>query len=89
MIYLFTFFVFHTKHKEPSPAKMAATDPVQSSCGQWQEEQRGRGPDVTPIWTVTDTEAAGPEQTPAGATECRTHTHTHTHKQAFESISQS
>ncbi|XP_035037349.2 myosin phosphatase Rho-interacting protein isoform X2 [Hippoglossus stenolepis] len=51
--------------QEPSPAKMAATDPVQSSCGRWQEEQRGRGPDVTPIWTVTDTEAAGPEQTPA------------------------
>ncbi|CAB1418969.1 unnamed protein product [Pleuronectes platessa] len=51
--------------QEPSPAKMAATDPVQSSCGRWQEEQRGRGPDVTPIWSVTDTEAPGPEQTPA------------------------
>ncbi|XP_062264957.1 myosin phosphatase Rho-interacting protein-like isoform X1 [Platichthys flesus] len=51
--------------QEPSPAKMAATDPVQSSCGRWQEEQRGRGPDVTPVWTVTDTEAPGPEQTPA------------------------
>ncbi|XP_069381253.1 myosin phosphatase Rho-interacting protein-like isoform X2 [Paralichthys olivaceus] len=49
--------------QEPSPAKMAATDPAESSCGWWQEEQRSRGPDVTPIWTVTD-----PEQTPADTT---------------------
>ncbi|XP_071321106.1 myosin phosphatase Rho-interacting protein-like [Trachinotus anak] len=50
--------------QEPSPAKMAATDPAESSCGRWQEDQQGRGPDVTPIWTVTD--PLGPGQTPAG-----------------------
>ncbi|XP_039980052.1 myosin phosphatase Rho-interacting protein-like [Xiphias gladius] len=54
--------------QEPSPAKMAATDPADSSCGRWQEDQQGRGPDVTPIWTVTDTDHPGPEPTPAGNT---------------------
>ncbi|XP_056257779.1 myosin phosphatase Rho-interacting protein-like [Seriola aureovittata] len=54
--------------QEPSPAKMAATDPAESSCGRWQEDQQGRGQDVTPIWTVTDTDPPGPEQTPAGNT---------------------
>uniref|UniRef100_A0A8D3AS14 PH domain-containing protein n=1 Tax=Scophthalmus maximus TaxID=52904 RepID=A0A8D3AS14_SCOMX len=40
--------------QEPSPAKMAATDPAESGRGRWQEEeQRGGGPDVT-------------EQSPAG-----------------------
>uniref|UniRef100_A0A3B4VGI1 PH domain-containing protein n=1 Tax=Seriola dumerili TaxID=41447 RepID=A0A3B4VGI1_SERDU len=54
--------------QEPSPAKMAATDPAESGCGRWQEDQQGRGQDVTPIWTVTDTDPPGPEQTPAGNT---------------------
>ncbi|XP_070703477.1 myosin phosphatase Rho-interacting protein-like [Pempheris klunzingeri] len=60
--------------QEPSPAKMAATDPSfpslesasESGFSRWQEEQRGRGPGVTPMWTVTDTDPPGPEQTPAG-----------------------
>ncbi|XP_040919281.1 myosin phosphatase Rho-interacting protein-like isoform X2 [Toxotes jaculatrix] len=54
--------------QEPSPAKMAATDPAESGCGRWQEDQQGRGPDVTPIWTVTETDPPGPGQTPAGNT---------------------
>ncbi|XP_070779115.1 myosin phosphatase Rho-interacting protein-like [Enoplosus armatus] len=62
--------------QEPSPAKMAATDPsfpssgngVESGCSRWQEDQQGRGPGVTPMWTVTDTDPPGPEQTPAGNT---------------------
>ncbi|XP_018517058.1 myosin phosphatase Rho-interacting protein [Lates calcarifer] len=52
--------------QEPSPAKMAATDPAESGCGRWQEDQQGRGPDVTPIWTVTDPDPPGLERTPAG-----------------------
>lgn len=76
---------------------MAATDPRFPSSentsvtgvGQWQEVQQGRGPGVTPMWTVTDTDAPGLEQTPAGAAEAK-HTHTlHSHNQAFMSISQS
>uniref|UniRef100_A0A665TDT2 Myosin phosphatase Rho interacting protein n=1 Tax=Echeneis naucrates TaxID=173247 RepID=A0A665TDT2_ECHNA len=63
--------------QEPSPAKMAATDPVESGCARWQEDQQDRGPDVTPIWAVTDADPPGPEQTPAGAAEAK-HTHTHT-----------
>uniref|UniRef100_A0A665TER3 Myosin phosphatase Rho interacting protein n=1 Tax=Echeneis naucrates TaxID=173247 RepID=A0A665TER3_ECHNA len=54
--------------QEPSPAKMAATDPVESGCARWQEDQQDRGPDVTPIWAVTDADPPGPEQTPAGNT---------------------
>ncbi|KAG7219382.1 hypothetical protein INR49_019088 [Caranx melampygus] len=54
--------------QEPSPAKMAATDPAESGCGRWQEDQQSRGPDVAPIWTVTDTDPPGSEQTPAGNT---------------------
>ncbi|XP_044037811.1 myosin phosphatase Rho-interacting protein-like isoform X2 [Siniperca chuatsi] len=62
--------------QEPSPAKMAATDPsfpssenaAESGCGRWQEDQQGRGPGVTPMWTVTDADPPGPEQTPAGNT---------------------
>ncbi|XP_026215471.1 myosin phosphatase Rho-interacting protein-like isoform X2 [Anabas testudineus] len=56
--------------QEPSPAKMAATDTgfPSSECSavssRWQEDQLGRRPDVTSIWTVTD--PPGPEQTPAG-----------------------
>ncbi len=90
-------FVFLTKHKEPTPAKIAASDPsfassenaAESSCSRWQEDQQGRGASGTPMWTVTDTDPPGPEQTPAGAAEAK-HTHTHTHTcPAFMSISQS
>lgn len=71
--------------QEPSPAKMAATDPslpssesdAESGCGRWQEDQRGKGAGVTPMWTVTDVDPPGPEQNPAGAAEHKTHTHTH------------
>ncbi|GAA6222069.1 myosin phosphatase Rho-interacting protein-like [Lates japonicus] len=52
--------------QEPSPAKMAATDPAESGCGRWQEAQQGRGPDVTSIWTVTDPDPPGLQRTPAG-----------------------
>ncbi|XP_035510916.1 myosin phosphatase Rho-interacting protein-like isoform X1 [Morone saxatilis] len=60
--------------QEPSPAKMAATDPrfpssesaAESGCGRWQEDQQGRGPGLPPMWTVTD--PLGPEQTPSGST---------------------
>ncbi|XP_010747848.3 myosin phosphatase Rho-interacting protein isoform X3 [Larimichthys crocea] len=62
--------------QEPSPAKMAATDPslpssesdAESGCGRWQEDQRGKGAGVTPMWTVTDVDPPGPEQNPAGST---------------------
>ncbi|XP_031588120.1 myosin phosphatase Rho-interacting protein-like isoform X1 [Oreochromis aureus] len=60
-------------NQEPSPAKMVATDLSFPSSGRdrpepgrWQEDQRDGGPDVTPIWTVTDAEPPGPERTPAG-----------------------
>lgn len=86
------FLCLSNKLQEPSPAKMVATDPSFPSSGrdrpepgQWQEDQRDGGPDVTPIWTVTDTEPLGPERTPAGAVEETIQTHT----QAFMSISQS
>ncbi|XP_075999422.1 uncharacterized protein LOC142992763 [Genypterus blacodes] len=60
--------------QEPSPAKMAATDPCFTSMDRvadsgpslWQEDQQGRGPDMTPFWTVTHTDPLGPEQSPAG-----------------------
>uniref|UniRef100_A0A3P8TYX8 Myosin phosphatase Rho interacting protein n=1 Tax=Amphiprion percula TaxID=161767 RepID=A0A3P8TYX8_AMPPE len=62
-------------NQEPSPAKMAATDPTfpssegnSAESSRWQEEQRGGGPDVTPVWTVSDTDAPGPERPPAGNT---------------------
>ncbi|XP_026181532.1 myosin phosphatase Rho-interacting protein-like isoform X2 [Mastacembelus armatus] len=54
---------------EPSPAKMVATDPsfpsFESSAvsSRWQEDQPGRGPDVTPVWTVTN--PPGLKQSPA------------------------
>ncbi|KAK2833014.1 hypothetical protein Q5P01_016903 [Channa striata] len=53
--------------QEPSPAKMAATDPGFSSSessavsSRWQEDQLGGGPHVTSVWTIT-------ERTPAGNT---------------------
>lgn len=67
---------------------MAATDLAESGCGRWQEDQQGRGPDVTPIWTVTDPDPPGLERTPAGAAEEK-HTQTLTHTLSFVSISQS
>lgn len=56
---------------------MAATDPcftsmdrvAESGPSLWQEEQQGRGPDMTPFWTVTHTDPLGPEQSPAGAAD--------------------
>ncbi|XP_067333081.1 myosin phosphatase Rho-interacting protein-like isoform X2 [Channa argus] len=58
--------------QEPSPAKMAATDAGFSSSessavsSRWQEDQLGKGPHVTSVWTVTD--SLGQEWTPAGNT---------------------
>ncbi|XP_038563122.1 myosin phosphatase Rho-interacting protein-like [Micropterus salmoides] len=62
--------------QEPSPAKMAATDPsflssenaAESGCSRWQEDQQGRGPGVTPMWTVADADPPGLNPTPAGNT---------------------
>ncbi|XP_029293975.1 myosin phosphatase Rho-interacting protein-like [Cottoperca gobio] len=63
--------------QEPSPAKMAATDPscpssenaAESGCGRWQEDQQqGGGPDETPMWTVPHSDPPGPEKTPEGNT---------------------
>ncbi|XP_047428451.1 myosin phosphatase Rho-interacting protein-like [Mugil cephalus] len=52
-------------NQEPSPAKMAATDPsFPSSAGESTES----GPDVASVWSVTDTRPPGPERTPAGNT---------------------
>jgi len=84
-------FVFLTKHQEPSPAKMAATDPsfpssVNAPESGWQEDpqqedpQQGSGPGETPMWTVLDPDPRGLEKkTPAGAAEAKTHAHTLTH----------
>lgn len=71
---------------------MAATDPsflslenaAESGCSRWQEDQQGRGPGVTPMWTVADADPPGLNPTPAGAAEAK-----HTHTQAFMSVSQS
>uniref|UniRef100_A0A8C2X0Z0 PH domain-containing protein n=1 Tax=Cyclopterus lumpus TaxID=8103 RepID=A0A8C2X0Z0_CYCLU len=73
--------------QEPSPAKMAATDPSfpssgnapESGCGRGQEDpQQGSGPGETPMWTVLDSDPRGlDKKTPAGAAEAK-HTHTHT-----------
>ncbi|KAM4598616.1 uncharacterized protein ACJ7VT_022070 [Polymixia lowei] len=60
--------------QEPSPAKMAATGPsfpnaegyAEPGSRPRQEEQLGTGPDITPVWTVTDTDAPGPDRPPAG-----------------------
>ncbi|XP_041830759.1 myosin phosphatase Rho-interacting protein-like [Melanotaenia boesemani] len=60
-------------NQEPSPAKMAATDPSFPSLeedtadsGQWQKDQRAEGPDVTPVRTGTNMNPPGPDWTPAG-----------------------
>ncbi|XP_055754084.1 uncharacterized protein LOC129833477 isoform X3 [Salvelinus fontinalis] len=50
-----------TTSQEPSPAKMAATEPCL-----WQGERPSGGPDVAPVWTVTDTDPLGLDETPAG-----------------------
>ncbi|XP_056143613.1 myosin phosphatase Rho-interacting protein-like [Lampris incognitus] len=60
--------------QEPSPAKMAVTEPCFSAterggepgCSLWQQKQSGRGADLNPTWTVTDTHPLGPNQHPAG-----------------------
>ncbi|XP_029913774.1 myosin phosphatase Rho-interacting protein-like [Myripristis murdjan] len=60
--------------QEPSPAKMAATDPcfptaespAEPGSSPWQEDQLERRPNITPVWTVTDTDPPGPQPTPAG-----------------------
>ncbi|XP_034394870.1 myosin phosphatase Rho-interacting protein-like [Cyclopterus lumpus] len=64
--------------QEPSPAKMAATDPSfpssgnapESGCGRGQEDpQQGSGPGETPMWTVLDSDPRGlDKKTPAGNT---------------------
>uniref|UniRef100_A0A667YTK2 Myosin phosphatase Rho interacting protein n=1 Tax=Myripristis murdjan TaxID=586833 RepID=A0A667YTK2_9TELE len=54
--------------QEPSPAKMAATDPcfptaespAEPGSSPWQEDQLERRPNITPVWTVTDTDPPGP-----------------------------
>ncbi|KAJ4932582.1 hypothetical protein JOQ06_011000 [Pogonophryne albipinna] len=57
--------------QEPSPAKMAATDPSLPSSenaaesAQWQEDQQqGVGAGETPVWTLPDSDPL--EKTPAG-----------------------
>lgn len=52
----------------------------ESSCAQWQEELRGSGPGLTPMWTDTDTRPLDSERPPAGAAQSK-HTHTRTHPQ--------
>ncbi|KAJ7989471.1 hypothetical protein DPEC_G00304890 [Dallia pectoralis] len=60
-----------TTCQEPSPAKMAATEPIlfmengdtQSSF--WQEERPAGGPDVDTLWIVTNTDPPGMKETPA------------------------
>ncbi|XP_041729340.1 myosin phosphatase Rho-interacting protein isoform X1 [Coregonus clupeaformis] len=62
-----------TTSQEPSPAKMAATEPSFSvmesgdpRSSLWQGERPGGGPDAAPVWTVTDTDPPGLDETPAG-----------------------
>ncbi|XP_042183647.1 myosin phosphatase Rho-interacting protein-like isoform X2 [Oncorhynchus tshawytscha] len=60
-----------TTSQEPSPAKMAATEPSFSVMKSgdprlWQGEWPSGGPDVAPVWTVTDTDPLGLDETPAG-----------------------
>ncbi|XP_021414028.2 uncharacterized protein LOC110486615 isoform X3 [Oncorhynchus mykiss] len=60
-----------TTSQEPSPAKMAATEPSFSVMKSgdprlWQGERPSGGPDVAPVWTVTDTDPLGLDETPAG-----------------------
>ncbi|KAM3598790.1 uncharacterized protein V6R79_022619 [Siganus canaliculatus] len=63
-------------NQEPSPAKMAATytsfpsleATAESSCDRWQEEQPSPGPNVTPMWTVIDTDPPDLAKTPTGDT---------------------
>ncbi|XP_029622752.1 myosin phosphatase Rho-interacting protein isoform X2 [Salmo trutta] len=62
-----------TTSQEPSPAKMAATEPSFSvmksgdpRSSLWQGERPSGGPDVAPVWTVTDTDPLGLDETSAG-----------------------
>ncbi|XP_047214579.1 myosin phosphatase Rho-interacting protein-like isoform X1 [Girardinichthys multiradiatus] len=63
-------------NQDPSPAKMAATGQScpASEAGSaadshhWQEELHAAGLDVTPVWTVTNTDPPGPEWNPEGNT---------------------
>ncbi|CAB1342068.1 unnamed protein product [Coregonus sp. 'balchen'] len=62
-----------TTSQEPSPAKMAATEPSFSvmesgdpRSSLWQGKRPGEGPDAAPVWTVTDTDPPGQDETPAG-----------------------
>ncbi|KAM9472029.1 uncharacterized protein ACWYII_007586 isoform 1-T1 [Salvelinus alpinus] len=62
-----------TTSQEPSPAKMAATEPSFSvmksgdpRSSPWQGEQPSGDPDVAPVWTVTDSDPLGLDETPAG-----------------------
>ncbi|KAK9534594.1 hypothetical protein VZT92_007029 [Zoarces viviparus] len=63
--------------QDPSPAKMAATDPsfpssenaAESGCGRWKEDpQQGSGPGETLMYNIPDPDPRGPEKTPAGNT---------------------
>ncbi|XP_071028475.1 protein outspread-like [Oncorhynchus clarkii lewisi] len=68
-----------TTSQEPSPAKMAATEPSFSvmksgdPCSSlWQGERPSGGPDVAPVWTVTDTDPLGLDETPAASSDSLT-----------------
>lgn len=79
-------------HQEPSPAKMAATEPSFSVMKSgdprlWQGERPSGGPDVAPVWTVTDTDPLGLDETPAGVEAGNQPTHIHTHSDRLSSLS--
>ncbi|XP_064866319.1 myosin phosphatase Rho-interacting protein-like isoform X2 [Oncorhynchus nerka] len=66
-----------TTSQEPSPAKMAATEPSFSVMKSgdprlWQGERPSGGPDVAPVWTVTDTDPLGLDETPAASSDSLT-----------------
>lgn len=61
---------------EPSFSVMKSGDPRSSL---WQGERPSGGPDVAPVWTVTDTDPLGLDETPAGVEEIHQPTHIHTH----------
>lgn len=61
---------------EPSFSVMKSGDPRSSL---WQGERPSGGPDVAPVWTVTDTDPLGLDETSAGVEERNQPTHIHTH----------
>ncbi|XP_031683699.1 uncharacterized protein LOC109884101 isoform X3 [Oncorhynchus kisutch] len=68
-----------TTSQEPSPAKMAATEPSFSvmksgdpRSSLWQGERPSGGPDVAPVWTVTDTDPLGLDETHAASSDSLT-----------------